>query len=206
MSLLSRLSGVWQSPGLVGSKILRRLGFLPRFRLALVARWNGTRLVMVGSVCQEHPVRIQGRGLLRIESGVQLGYPLAGALGHPILLQPREVGAEISIGSGAQIMNGCELIAVQKITIGPRCLLGPGCLLMDSDFHQVHPDRRAEPGRTAPIHLEENVWLGARVMVLKGVRVGRDAIVAAGAVVTKDVPAGGIVAGNPARVIGSAYA
>jgi acetyltransferase-like isoleucine patch superfamily enzyme len=77
---------------------------------------------------------------------------------------------------------------------------------MDSDFHQIHPERRSDPGKTAPIRLGENIWVGARVTILKGVQIGRDAVVASGAVVTKNVPVGAIVAGNPARVIGSVYA
>ena len=103
-------------------------------------------------------------------------------------------------------MNGCQFIAFERIEIGSKCAIGPGCLLMDNDGHEIDPERRHDSGKTAPILLEENVWLGARVTILKGVRVGRDAIVGAGAVVSKDVANGDIVAGNPARRIGSAYA
>jgi maltose O-acetyltransferase len=103
-------------------------------------------------------------------------------------------------------MNGCQLIAFERIEIGPKSAIGPGCLLMDNDGHEIDPERRHEPGKTAPILLEENVWLGSRVTILKGVRVGRDAVVGSGAVVTKDVANGDIVVGNPARRIGSAYA
>jgi maltose O-acetyltransferase len=53
--------------------------------------------------------------------------------------------------------------------------------------------------------LEDNVWVGSRTTILKGVTIGKDAVVAAGSVVTRDVPAGAIVAGNPAKLIGSVY-
>jgi acetyltransferase-like isoleucine patch superfamily enzyme len=77
---------------------------------------------------------------------------------------------------------------------------------MDNDGHEIDPERRHEPAKTAPFLLEENGWLGARVTILKGVRVGRDAIVGSGAVVSKDVANGDFVVGNPAWWVGSAYA
>ena len=206
MSLLGSLRGSWRRPALIWPTLRLRMGFLGHARLALGARWNGTRLLREGAVSLEHPVRILGRGTLRLQPGVALGSPLAGAPGQPICFQPREDDAEIVIAAGAQIMNGCEFIAMQRIEIGPRCQIGPQCLFMDSDFHQLQPECRSQPGKTAAIRLEENVWLGARVVVLKGVTIGRDAVVASCAVVTKDVAAGAIVAGNPARPIGSVYA
>jgi acetyltransferase-like isoleucine patch superfamily enzyme len=206
MKLQQRIGSAWRSPVLVWPLLRNEMGFMVRIRLHVLARWNGTRLVMKGPVRQEHPVRIQGRGTLQIDRGVVLGSILAGAPGHPILFQPRFRDTEISLGKGAQIMNGCQFIAFERIDIGPKCAIGPGCLFMDNDGHEIHPERRHEQGKTAPVLLEENVWLGARVTILKGVRIGRDAIVGSGAVVTKDVADGDIVVGNPARRIGSAYA
>jgi galactoside O-acetyltransferase len=198
MKLHERIGRAWRSPALVWPVLRREMGFVVRIRLTLIARWNGTRLIMKGSVGQDHPVRIQGCGTLRIDQGVVLGFIFAGAQGQPILFQPRSYSAEISLGREAQIMNGCQLIAFERIEIGPKCAIGAGCLLMDSDAHDIDPKRRHEPGKTAPILLEENVWLGSRVTILKGVRVGRDAVVGSGAVVTKNVANGDIVAGNPA--------
>jgi maltose O-acetyltransferase len=206
MNFSRRIGCAWRSPALVWPVLRKKLGFVVRIRLTLMARWNGARLVMQGSVRQEHPVRIQGSGTLRIDQGVALGSILAGAHGRPILFQPRFPNAEISLGREAQIMNGCQFIAFERIEIGSRCAIGPDCLLMDNDGHEIDPERRQEPGKTAPILLGENVWLGTRVTILKGVRVGRDAIVGSGAVVTKDVADGDIVVGNPARRVGSAYA
>jgi acetyltransferase-like isoleucine patch superfamily enzyme len=76
---------------------------------------------------------------------------------------------------------------------------------MDSDFHGVAPDERHGPGATAPVLLRDNVWLGSDVTVLKGVEIGRDAVVGAGAVVSQSVSAGSIVAPPRPVAIGSAY-
>jgi acetyltransferase-like isoleucine patch superfamily enzyme len=72
---------------------------------------------------------------------------------------------------------------------------------MDTPFHELDPDRRLARPRTSPIDIGENVWLGARVMVMPGVTIGRDAAVGAGSIVTSDVPPRTLVAGVPARVI-----
>lgn len=74
-------------------------------------------------------------------------------------------------------------------------------MIVDSDFHGIPPDARAEPSPSQPVHIGNNVWLGSRVMVLKGVTIGDNAVVAAGGVVTKDVPANTLAGGVPAKVL-----
>jgi maltose O-acetyltransferase len=74
-------------------------------------------------------------------------------------------------------------------------------MLMDNDFHRIEPERRLERPDSAPIVLEANVWLGARVIVTRGVTIGEGSVVGAGSVVTSDVPPRTVVAGVPARVI-----
>ena len=81
---------------------------------------------------------------------------------------------------------------------------GAGCLITDSDSHPLHPsDRRRDHAKTVtkPIVIEDDVFVGARAIVLKGVRLGQGCVVGAGSVVTKDVPAMAIAAGNPAKVV-----
>ena len=144
---------------------------------------------------------MQGAGLVSIGDGVQLGSVLAGSLNNPILLQPRSINSKIVLANGVKIMNGCELISLSEIYIGKNCLIGPKCCFMDSDFHNIDPKRRLEEGLTAPIYIDDNVWLGTGVLVLKGVTIGKSSIVAAGSVVTKDVQPFSIVAGNPAKFV-----
>ena len=107
----------------------------------------------------------------------------------------------IDIGKHAFINYGCSIGARMLVKIGPRCQIGTYCILMDNDFHCVEPGRRLELPESKPIVLEENVWLGARVIVTSGVTIGAHSVVGAGSVVTRDVPPRTLVAGVPARVI-----
>jgi len=112
--------------------------------------------------------------------------------------------SRITIGSGTRL-NGAGIMAYTRIEVGPRCILG-STLVFDSDFHPLDPARRHDPDAPvscAPITFEENVWLGGQSAVLKGVRVGRNSVVAFRAVVSDDVPPDVVVAGNPARIVKS---
>jgi maltose O-acetyltransferase len=74
---------------------------------------------------------------------------------------------------------------------------------MDNDFHRLEPERRQEKPPSSPIILEENVWLGARVIVLPGVTIGAGTVVGAGSVVTRSIPSRSVAVGVPARVVKS---
>lgn len=107
-------------------------------------------------------------------------------------------GGRLVIGDNCRI-NGAIIAATDKVLIGNNCRLAPFSHIMDGDFHDLN--NRQEPGRSAPIIIEDDVWLGARSIVLKGVTIGRGAVVAAGAVATRDVPPYTMVGGVPAKVI-----
>jgi len=113
-------------------------------------------------------------------------------------------GAKILIGDDVG-MSGCSISAATSISIGNHVLLGSGCLITDSDSHPIDPaDRREGGGGVAkPIVIENDVFVGARAIVLKGVTIGEGSVVGAGAVVTKSVPPYSVVAGNPAKIVGS---
>ena len=101
-------------------------------------------------------------------------------------------------------MSGCSITAEERISIGNRVTIGSGVLIMDTDAHSIVPgERKSGLGRTAPIIIEDDVFIGARAIVLKGVHVGRGAVIGAGAVVVNDVATMTIVGGNPARTIGT---
>lgn len=152
-----------------------------------------------------NPVRFQGNGAIILGNNIQFGYRLGNAWGLPIVIQPREANSLISVGSRSTIMNGSCLIAVESISIGSDCIIGAETLIIDSDFHGISPNSRLKPGKTKMVVISDNVFIGTRVTILKGVSIGSNAVVGAGAVVSKDVPAGAIMAGNPAAVVGSAY-
>jgi maltose O-acetyltransferase len=108
-------------------------------------------------------------------------------------------GGRLEIGDGTFINAGISICAGELVRIGSRCQIGPRVMIVDNDFH-VPGDPLTRP-ESRPVILEDLVWLGAGVMVLKGVHIGRAATVAAGSVVTRDVPPGAIVGGVPARLI-----
>lgn len=108
-------------------------------------------------------------------------------------------GGHLEIGDDTFINYGSSLVASRHVSVGRGCLIGTHVMVMDCDFHRVEDKSWDTEGR--PVVIEDRAWLGNRSIVLKGVRVGHDAVVAAGAVVTHDVPPRTLVAGVPARVI-----
>lgn len=112
-------------------------------------------------------------------------------------------GGILRIGGGSGL-SGATVYAKQEITIGERCLIGANVKIFDGDFHPSDPQERLEnpnAGRTAPVHIGDNVFIGCNSIVLKGVTIGDNAVISAGSVVVADVPAGCLAGGNPAKVI-----
>lgn len=113
-------------------------------------------------------------------------------------------GGRLTIGHGTNVNGvGTKILCAEGITIGDFCTFSWDVQLLDNDFHAITVDGVEQP-KAAPITIGDRVWVGTRAVVLKGVSVGDGAVVAAGAVVTRDVPAGAVVGGMPARVIGRA--
>ena len=129
---------------------------------------------------------------------------LLGHVGDGVVVRPPfrcEYGARVSIGAGTFLNLDCLLLDVAPVTIGEACQLATRVQLLTAT-HPIDPGpRRAgwESGR--PIVLKDNVWLGGGVIVCPGVTIGADTVVGAGAVVTRDLPAGVVAAGVPARVL-----
>jgi len=111
-------------------------------------------------------------------------------------------GGKLTIGDETYVNRYTMFDAHRRIEIGARCMIGPYCYLTDSD-HGMGRRRgiKRQPMRSEPVILEDEVWLGANVVVLKGVRVGRGAVVGAGSVVTADIPPNAVAVGAPARVL-----
>lgn len=107
---------------------------------------------------------------------------------------------KISIGERCYINRHTMIDAHELIEIGPDCMIGPFCYITDGDHGRNGNGRLADLGMVAaPVVLEDNVWVGAHATILKGVRIGRHAVIGAGAVVTKDVAAFSTVVGVPAK-------
>jgi acetyltransferase-like isoleucine patch superfamily enzyme len=109
-------------------------------------------------------------------------------------------GARLELGDDVIIGEGAGIAAHSSVEVGAGTWLGPGAMLLDFDFHGV--ELRDSPAPPAPIALGRDVRLGARVLVLRGVRIGDGARVADDSVVVRDVPAGASVAGAPAKPVG----
>ena len=108
-------------------------------------------------------------------------------------------GGHLEIGDNVFINYGSSLVSSAHVRVSEGCLIGTHVMVMDCDFHRV--EDKAWDTTGVRVVLEERVWLGNRSMILKGVTVGHDAVVAAGSVVTRDVPPRTVVVGVPARVV-----
>jgi acetyltransferase-like isoleucine patch superfamily enzyme len=133
-----------------------------------------------------------------------LAYNPAGVV-HPTVLRAAVAGARLVIGNHVG-MSGCIICCETSVSIGDHCLLGANCAIYDTDYHPLNyldrRDNRQSSTRRSPVIIGDDCWIGANAVILKGVCIGPRSIVGANSVVTRDVPADSIVAGNPARVIG----
>ncbi len=165
--------------------------------LSTCERVSGEPLVL-------QPLLLLGRGAIVFGRDVEFGWTLSPEFWtgycHVEAHTPESV---IRIGDGAQINNNAYIKSEGAgIRIGDRALIGSGVEILDSDFHDLHPDRRrGGTPRMAPVELGENVFVGNGARILKGVTIGADTVVGAGSVVTTSLPAGVIAAGNAARVV-----
>lgn len=110
-------------------------------------------------------------------------------------------GAVVEIGDKTYINHDSEIRCREHVTIGDNVSIAYGVLIQDSDYHTMYDEKGNEKPQTLPIVIEDNVWIGANAIILKGVTLGKGCVVAAGSVVTKSVPACALVGGNPARII-----
>jgi acetyltransferase-like isoleucine patch superfamily enzyme len=124
---------------------------------------------------------------------------------HPVILCTWQGGARLEVGSNFS-MTGGTLCAATSIVIGNNVLVGANSTIADTDFHPLSYEKRvADPsaGKTAPIIIEDNVFIGMNSLILKGVTLGEGCVIGAGSVVTKNIPSKVVCAGNPVQVIRS---
>lgn len=107
--------------------------------------------------------------------------------------------AKLTLGSG-YFAKGCEVSCKKSITIGNNVAIARGVIIRDTDAHEIIGNKRDV---TESIVIGDNVWIGNRAVILKGVEIGSGSVIAAGAIVTKSIPKNSIVAGIPAKVIKS---
>lgn len=122
---------------------------------------------------------------------------------QPCLFNVVFKGKRIAIGDHVGI-SVTTLCAVEDILIGNNVMIGSGVIITTTDSHPIHWEARrlnTEPPASAPVIIGDDVFIGARAIILKGVTIGDGAVIGAGSVVTKSIPPRVIAAGNPARII-----
>ena len=126
------------------------------------------------------------------------------AIYSPVKFRTFSQTSKIIIEEGVSL-NGTSILARSKtVRIGKGTMVAANVVIMDSDFHAVWPpeNRPQNPAENdADVNIGENVWLGIKSIILKGVTIGDNSVIAAGSIVTKDIPANVLAGGSPARVI-----
>lgn len=176
---MSKLSQVWHS----GPAILRARWY---FR---TAEQLGERVRVFGDL------KVVNCGTLRIGERVRIcSEPVRSELGV-------SAGATMDIGAHTFINYGCSIGATMHVKLGAHCNIGSHVTIMDNDFHRLEPERRDEMPESAAVILEDNVWVGVRAVILRGVTIGAGSVIAAGSVVVRDIPPRSLAGGVPAKVI-----
>ena len=202
---------------LLSSEAMRQASAMPwkagneiRRWLVLPLAWWALRGIEIGAGWRFYGLPIfqrHRRSQIRIGHDMNLrSTPRSNPLGanHPVIISTRRAGAQLTIGDDFG-MTGGSLVCDERISIGDRVWVGANAVITDTDFHPLDPQlRRVRPldAATAPVEIGADVFIGMNALILKGVRIGERAVVGAGSVVSRAVPAGAVVAGNPARVIG----
>lgn len=166
-------------------------------RYALKRAWAPFALAGVDAVGPG--ARVRGTPMVENDGRIVIGSRFAcDTYLAKVQLYTGEAG-ELAIGDDCFVNNGSTLSASCSIRVGNRVNIAPHCTVIDNDFHGV-AERDTAPAM-APIVLEDDVWLGTGVIVLKGVTIGRGSVIASGSVVTRDVPPGVLAGGVPAKVL-----
>lgn len=165
-------------------------------------QWLSNCKNVIGKPNVYHPLLMSGKGKIAFGNNVQIG-----VIASPkfytdyCYLEAKNEDSEIIIGNNVAINNSFSAIACSKINIGNGVLIGVNCSIIDSDGHGLAVENRNENSISKPVYIHNNVFIGSNVTILKGVTICENAVIGNASVVTKDVPANVLVAGNPARLI-----
>ncbi len=151
------------------------------------------------------PLLLKGKGSIRFGQNFQNGVVLAHHYysGYNYILAVND-DSRVEIGNNVVMANGASIQAVSTVTVGDHSMIGINCFLIDTDGHDLHPDRRMDGDiKTAPITIGKNVVIFYESIIMKGVTIGDNSIIGARSIVTSDIPPNVFAAGSPARVIRS---
>lgn len=177
------------------------VGIYLRYSIRLMSigfRMIAARVYLSGCTKTGKLVSTNGKPMIRNNGTIILGDRVAiwSVFDKTKLLVQR--GAQLIVGDYTRI-NGVHISVKKSVTIGKRTRIGPYSLIMDSDFHDISDTLKE--GKIKPVTIGDDVWIASKVTILKGVTIGNGAQVAAGSVVTRDVPEYTLVAGVPAKPI-----
>jgi acetyltransferase-like isoleucine patch superfamily enzyme len=159
-------------------------------------QWQLKRVQKIGSEIElTGPVIIHNSGMIEIGNQVIFGSNWY----KPIYVQLARPEARLCIENNVYINYGTEISLVKQVFIGAYSLIGIDCLIYDTDWHSLDGLDQEVP--VAPTRIGRGVWLGARVLVMKGVTIGDNTVVAANSAVINDLPSNVLAGGNPAKVI-----
>ena len=160
----------------------------------LLSRFHLRRCTRVGSLPRIQGIpRIVNKGTLLIGDRVRI---LSTTVPSELVVR---AGARLELGDHVYINYGASICAYQSIRIGDRCTVGTYVIITDNDQHDLLDRSKLPPSK--PVTVEDDVWIGDRVIILKGVTIGSRSVIGAGSVVTRAVPPDSIAAGNPAKVL-----
>jgi maltose O-acetyltransferase len=128
---------------------------------------------------------------------------ILGEVGDGAVIRPPfhcDYGYNIRLGPGAFLNFNCVVLDVVAVTIGAGTQIGPAVQIYAADHPRDAAKRRAGVEFGRPVHIGRSVWIGGGAIILPGVKTGDDAVIGAGSVVARDVPAGATALGNPARI------
>jgi acetyltransferase-like isoleucine patch superfamily enzyme len=173
--------------------------FKHRIKNAIVERKSTGKLILGYGDCTAPIFKWTGFNLnlmknskLILDGNAKIG------LGSSLSIEENGV---FEIGHSTYICAGAHIRIAKRVSIGSNCAISWNVTIMDSDFHEYRVNDETITENTKEVIIGNNVWIGNNVVILKGVTIGDDAIIAAGSIVTKNIPAGYAVGGNPARVI-----
>lgn len=179
-----------------GLAALRHEGWraaLGRARQHLWARWQLRKATTVGTARLWGRAHVYNSGTLVIGDRVRLD-------GRALRLDLACFApGRLEIGEGTYINYGSNISATELVSIGRNCAIGQFAIIMDNDYHDMNAIW--EMGAPEPVVIEDDVWLGARCIVLRGARIGRGSVIGANSVVKGEIPPYSLAAGMPARVI-----
>jgi len=178
--------------------VLQRIWQMDGCQLGKKIIWLGIPILVISP---ESTIEI-GDGCLMCSRSSQTAL----GVNHSIILRTLRPGAKLIIGNGVR-MSGTIICAAKYIRVGDRCVFGANVTIVDTDFHSLDPVIRssaddANLSSHNSIEIGDDVFIGSGSTLLKGVHIGKGAIVGAASVVTKSIPEYSIFAGNPARLIG----